>query len=91
MPATSWRPWRARGWRGGSEKWPPGPGKRRGRCAGGGCGTGERRGAGDGRGSSPELKRRWQELTGETGELEVDDEDPVVNVQKFRELTVMLE
>jgi hypothetical protein len=28
---------------------------------------------------------------GETGELEVDDEDPVVNVQKFRELTVMFE
>jgi hypothetical protein len=48
-------------------------------------------GAGGGRGSSPELKRRWQELTGKTGKLEVDDEDPVVNVQKFRELTVKLE
>jgi hypothetical protein len=48
-------------------------------------------GAGGGRGSSPKLKRRWQELTGETEKLEVDDEDPVVNVQKFRELTVKLE
>jgi hypothetical protein len=47
-------------------------------------------GADGGRGSSPELKRRWQELTGETEKLEVDDEDPVVNVQKFRELTVKL-
>jgi hypothetical protein len=48
-------------------------------------------GVGGGQGSSPELKRRRQELTGETGKLEVDDEDPVVKVQKFRELTVKLE
>jgi hypothetical protein len=48
-------------------------------------------GAGDSRGSSPELKWRRQELTGETGKLEVDDKDPVVKVQKFRELTVKLE
>jgi hypothetical protein len=44
--------------------WPPGPDKRRGRCTGDGGGTGKRRGGRWRPGSSPELKRRRQQLSG---------------------------
>jgi hypothetical protein len=90
-PATSWRPWHARGWRGSSGKRPPGPGKRRGRCAGGGGGTGKRRGGRWRPGQLAGVQRRRQQLTGRAEQLEVDDEDPVAIVQKFRGLTVKLE
>jgi hypothetical protein len=90
-PATSWRPWRAQGWRGGSGKRPPGPCKRRGRCAGGGGGTGERRGDRWRPGQLAGVKRRRQQLTGRAEQLEVDDKDPVAIVQKLRGLTVKLE
>jgi hypothetical protein len=51
-------------------------------------------GAGGGRGSSPELSggvsSSWAEQS-RAEQLEVDDEDPVAIVQKFRGLTVKLE
>jgi hypothetical protein len=90
-PATSWQPRCARGWRGGSGKRPPRPGKRPGRCVGGGGGTGERRGGRWRLGSSPELSGGDRSSRAEQSKLEVDDEDPVAIVQKFRGLTVKLE
>jgi hypothetical protein len=72
-------------------KWPPGPGKRRGRCAGGGGGTGERRRGRWRLGQLAGVRRRWQELTGKTGKLEVDDEDLVAKTEKPRDSTVKLE
>jgi hypothetical protein len=80
----SWRPWSARGWRGGSGKRPPRPGKRRGKCAVGGGGTGERCGGRWRPGQLAGVQRRRQQLSGraEQSKLEVDDEDPVAIVQK---------
>jgi hypothetical protein len=72
-------------------KWPPGPGKRRGRCAGGGGGTGERRGGRWRPGQLVGVRRQWQELMGKTGKLEVDDEDLVAKTEKPRDSTVKLE
>jgi hypothetical protein len=89
-PATLWRPREARGWHVGSGKRPPGPGKRRGRCAGGGGGTGGRRRAGGGRGSLPELSGSSSSRA-EQSRLEVDDGDSVANTKKPRDSTVKLE
>jgi hypothetical protein len=65
----------------------------RGRCAGGGGGTGERCGGRWRPGQLPGVKRRRQQLSGraEQSKLEVDDENPVAIVQKSRGLTVKLE
>jgi hypothetical protein len=68
-------------------KWPPGPGKRRGSRAGGGGGTGERRGGRWRLGRLAGVKRRWQQRAAEQSraeQLEVDDRDPVAIIQKFR-------
>jgi hypothetical protein len=69
-------------------KWPPGPDKRRDRCAGGGGGTGKRRGGRWRPGQLAEVKRRRQQLSGRAEQLEVDDEDLVANTEKPRDSTV---
>jgi hypothetical protein len=90
-PATSWRPWRARRWRGGSKNGHQG-------LASGGAGAlkvevalASGAGAGGGRSRSPELSGGVSgERQSRAEQLEVDDGDPVANVQKFRGLSVKL-
>jgi hypothetical protein len=88
-PATSWRPWRARRWRGGSGNGHQG-------LASGGAGAlkvevglASGAGAGGGRSRSPELSGGVSGARQSRAEqLEVDDGDLVANAEKPRDSTV---